>query len=133
MAGGGRFYAPGLVDAPQIGSFSLKSANDRLDSVFLRPDTTHYGIQRFYLVDNQLLTYAVGDWVMVTNLLTNQGDAYDYLYFNGKRYEFSDTVKFAAADTGIHRLSLEHIPVEVLWDVGGNYNATVWAIPIRIQ
>ncbi len=133
MAGGGRFYAPGLEDAPQIVVFSLKSANDRLDSVFMRPDTTHYGIQRFYSVDSQLLTYAVGDWVTVSTPYTNQGNAYDYLHFNGKRYELKDTVKFAAADTGIRRLSLEHIPVTVLWEIDGDYNATVWGIPIRIQ
>ena len=133
MAGGGRFFAPGPEDAPTIYYFYLKSANDRVDTVNLRPDTTQYGIQRFYSVDDQSLTYAVGGWVMVTNLWTNQGDAFDYLYFNGRRYEFGDTVKFAAADTGIHRLSLEHIPATVLWETDGDYNATVWGIPIRIQ
>jgi len=83
MAGGGRFYAPGLEDAPHIFYFYLKSANDRVDTVNLRPDTTQYGIQRFYSVDDQLLTYAVGDWVMVSNLTVSagEGDAYHYLYF----------------------------------------------------
>jgi len=42
-------------------------------------------------------------------------------------------VKFAAADTGIHRLSFEHIPATVLWENEGEYNAIVWGIPIRIQ
>jgi hypothetical protein len=137
MAGGGRFYAPGPADAPQIAVFSLRSKDNRLDSVFLRPDTTHYGIQRFYSVDNQLLTYAVGDWVTVTTPYTNpnpQVQAYDYLYFNGKRYELSDTVKFDSVSPGnIYRLSLEHIPVAVLWGVDGDYNATTWGIPIRIK
>jgi hypothetical protein len=143
MAGGGRFYAPGPDDAPYIVSLALKGANNRLDSVYLRPDTTRFGIQRFYSVDDQLLTYAVGDWLIAPvgappyfNPYTNQGNAYDYLYFNGKRYELGDTVKFAAADTGIHRLSLEHIPATVLWEVDAAtspYNATTWGIPIRIQ
>ncbi len=133
MAGGGRFYAPGPEDAPYILYFYLKSADNRVDTVNLRPDTTQYGIQRFFSVDDQLLTYAVGDWVMVTNLLTNQGDAFDYLYFNGRRYEFGDTVKFDSVSAGIHRLSLEHIPAPVLWETDGDYNATVWGIPIRIQ
>jgi hypothetical protein len=87
----------------------------------------------FYSVDNQLLTYAVGDWVTVSNMRSNQIQAYDYLYFNGKRYELSDTVRFAAADTGIRRLSVEHIPATVLWEVDGDYNATAWGIPIRIK
>lgn len=141
MAGGGRFYAPGPEDAPYILHFYFKSANNRVDTVNLRPDTTQYGIQRFFSVEDQLLTYAVGDWVTVSNVLTNQGDAYDYLYFNGRRYEFgpggvSDTVKFDSVSSGIYRLSLEHIPATVLWEVDAvtsPYNATVWGIPIRIQ
>jgi hypothetical protein len=147
MAGGGRFYAPGPDDAPYILTTSLKSKDNRLDSmfldsVFLRPDTMHYGMQRFYSVDradSQLLTYAVGDWVMVSTPYTNQGDAYDYLYFNGRRYEFgndwSDTLKFDSLPAGIYRLSIEHIPVTVLWEVDAAtspYNATAWGIPIRI-
>jgi hypothetical protein len=91
-------------------------------------------MQRFYTVDNQLLTYAVGDWVVPTGLFTNMYDSYDYLYFNGRRYEFGDTVKFDSVSSGnIYRLSLEHIPATVLWEVDGDYNATAWGIPIRIQ
>ncbi|MBM3330709.1 hypothetical protein FJY68_02515 [candidate division WOR-3 bacterium] len=134
MAGGGRFYAPGPDDAPYIVRFALKTADNRVDTVNLRPDTTHYGIQRFYSVDDQLLTYSVGDRVTVTSLFTNMGDAFDYLYFNGKRYEFRDTLKFDSLSPGsIYRLSLEHIPAPVLWDVDGDYSATTWGIPIRIQ
>jgi hypothetical protein len=134
MAGGGRFYAPGPEDAPYILQYYLVSAN-RTDTVTLRPDTLRYGIQRFFSVDpadNQLLTFTKDDWVKVSNLVTNLGDAYDYLYFNGQRYEFRDTVKFASVDTGIYRLSLEHIPAPVLWEVKGKYVATVWGVPIRV-
>lgn len=138
MAGGGRFYAPGPDDAPYILQFFLNAPNDRVDTVVLRPDTLQYGIQRFYSfepADEQLLTYAIGDWVRVSNLTTNQVVALDYLYFNGKRYEFGDTVKFDSSEVtpGIYRLSLEHIPGAVLWEVDGEYNATTWGIPIRIQ
>ena len=139
MAGGGRFFAPSQGDAPTIASFLLKSANNRVDTVYLRPDTTQYGIQRFYSVDNRLLTYAVGDWVMVTNVTTNPGDAADYLYFNGRRYGFnssgiSDTVKFDAVSSGkIYRLSVEHIPATVLWEDAGKYTAITCGIPIRIK
>jgi len=147
MAGGGRFYAPGPDDAPYIAYLLLKSANNRVDTVILRPnvpvdpyDTLHYAIQRFYsagiidTADLQLLTYSVGDWVTVSNVRTNQGNAYDYLYFNGRRYELKDTVKLDSVSSGnIYRLSVEHIPATVLWDVDGDYNATTWGIPIRIQ
>lgn len=134
MAGGGRFYAPGPADAPYILQYFLVSTN-RTDTVTLRPDTLHYGIQRFFSVDpaeHQLLTFSVGDWVKVSNLTTNMGDAQDYLYFNGRRYEFRDTVKFDSVTPGLYRLSLEHIPAPVLWEVQGGYNATVWGVPIRV-
>ena len=144
MAGGGRFYAPGPQDAPTIRYFYMTSAN-RTDTVVLRPgilqgDTLLYAIQRFYSAgtidsaDLRLLTFSVGDWVKVSNLSTTLGDAYDYLYFNGRRYEFKDTVKFDSVSSGhIYRLSLEHIPATVLWEVDGDHTATVWGIPIRIQ
>jgi len=134
MAGGGRFYAPGPQDAPTILSYRLVSAN-RTDTVTLRPDTLHYGIQRLFSVDpadNQLLTFSVGDSVKVSNLATSPGDAYDYLYFNGRRYEFKDAVKFDSVSPGIYRLFLEHIPAPVLWEVQGKYTATVWGVPIRV-
>ena len=142
IAGGGRFYVPGLADAPHIFYFHLKSANNRVDTVNLRPDTTQYGIQRFYSAgvidsaDLRLLTYAVGDWVTVSNLTVSagEGDAYHYLYFKGRRYEFGDTVKFDSVTPGnIYRLSVEHIPVRVLWQNDLDYSATVWGIPIRIR
>ncbi len=133
MAGGGRFYVPGPEDAPYILRFFLKSRDNRVDTVNLRPDTLHYGIQRFFSLDSGLLTYSVGDWVQVTNLLTNQGDAYDYVYFNDRRYELRDTVKFDSVSPGVYRLSLEHIPAPVLWENEGDFNATAWGIPIRIK
>jgi len=135
MSGGGRFYAPGPEDAPYILYIRLLSST-RTDTVLLRPDTLHYGIQRLYSVDpadNQLLTFSSSDWVKASNLLTNQPDAYDYVYFNGRRYEYKDTVKFDGMTPGIYRLSLEHIPAPVLWEMQGKYVSTVWGVPIRIQ
>lgn len=135
MAGGGRFYAPGPEDAPYILSFIVKSAS-RTDTIPLRPDTLRFGVQRFYSLapeENQLLTFSIGDWALVTKVTTNKPDAYDYLYFNGRRYELKDTVKFdSTISPGVYKLSLEHIPVQVLWEVKGKYTATTWGIPIRI-
>ena len=145
MAGGGRFYAPDPNDAPYIADAYIKSSRKdsiTTDTVLLRPDTTQYGIQRFYSYDTSdrrlssyapLLTYSPGDWFMVLTPTTNLGDAFDYVYFNGRRYELSDTVKLNSVSPGIYRLSLEHIPATVLWEEKGNYNATVWGMPIRIR
>jgi hypothetical protein len=139
MAGGGRFFAPDPNDAPSIGDAYIKSSRKdsvTVDTVALRPDTLHYGIQRLFSVDStdhQMLTYSPGDWFKLLTPYTNQGDAYDYVYFNGHRYELTDTVKLNSLSPGIYRLSLEHIPATVLWEDNGSYNATVWGMPIRIQ
>lgn len=147
IAGGGRFYAPDPNLAPTIFYAYLRSSRkDSLttDTVALRPDTLHYGIQRFYSLDtadHQLLTYSPGDWFIMYAPTTNPGDAGDYLYFNGRRYGFNyalspaatDTIKLDALTPGIYRVSVEHIPATVLWEAQGKYTATVWGIPIRIQ
>jgi hypothetical protein len=147
MAGGGRFFSPGPADAPQIFYvYIATSRNDtnRIDTVALRPDTLHSGVQRFYssdTADHELLTYSTNSWFTVwpgrpaRNLVpyTNVGDAYDFVYFNRRRYELSDTVRLSSVTPGIYRLSVEHIPVTVLWEVKGDYSATAWGIPIRIQ
>ena len=144
MAGGGRFYAPDPNDAPYIADAYIKSSRKdspvrhgapaaghaplRYPAVLLGghggPSTTTYA---------PLLTYSPGDWLMVLTPTTNLGDAFDYVYFNGRRYELSDTVKLDSVSPGIYRLSLEHIPATVLWEEKGDYNATVWGIPIRVQ
>jgi hypothetical protein len=134
IGGGDRLYAPDADDAPYISYYYLDS-RDRTDTITLRPDTLHYGIQRLFTFDttgSQLLTFKQGDFLRVSKLLTNVGDAQDYLYFNGRRYEYSDTVKLDSVPTGVYRLYLEHIPVTVLWEVQGKYVATVWGVPIRV-
>jgi len=142
VAGGGRFYAPTPQDAPATETLRLVSGRqataNRTDTVALRPDTLHYGIHGLFSVDsadNQLLTFSRGDWVKASNLTPRSADAFDYLYFNGQRYELKDTVRFDSAKVspGIYRLSFEHIPAPVLWEVPGKYSATVWGIPIRVQ
>ena len=147
MAGGGRFFSPGPAEAPQIFTvYIATSRNDtnRVDTVALRPDTLHSGVQRFYSADSadhELLTYTTNSWFTVwpgrpsRNLVpfTNIGDAYDFVYFNGRRYELSDTVRLDSITPGIYRLSVEHIPATVLWEVRGTYTATTWGIPIRIR
>ncbi len=134
LGGGSRFYAPGPDDAPYILNFHINS-KDRVDTVNLRPDTLHYGIQRFFSfadADSQLLAFRQNDWMKASNVSSNAYDAYDYVYFNGRRYEFKDTIKLDSVAPGDYRLYLEHIPVQVLWEVKGKYVATVWGVPIRV-
>jgi hypothetical protein len=139
IAGGGRFYAPGPSDAPEIYDAYLRSSRKdsvTTDTVYWRPDTLHFGVRRFYSLDtadHQLLTYSRGDWFAMQKPYTNIGDAYDFYYFNGSRHELSDTVRLdSSISPGIYRLSIEHIPATVLWEDEGDYNGAVWGIPIRI-
>ncbi|HTW92871.1 MAG TPA: hypothetical protein VMH22_14360 [bacterium] len=139
LAGGGRFYAPDPNDAPTIYDVYVRSSRKdsiTLDTVALRPDTLHYGIQRFYALDSakhQLLTYSPGDWFALLAPYTNPGDAIDYFYFNGHRHAITDTVRLDSLSSGIYRLTVEHLPATVIWEAKGSYNAVVWGIPIRIR
>jgi hypothetical protein len=136
MSGGNRFYAPGPEDAPYILYYWLQS-RDRTDTVWLRPDTTHYGIQRFFSIDTndlELLSFDRSDFLKLSTILTNLGaDAASYLYFDGKRFAASETIKLDSVSPGIHRLYVEHIPAALFWEVKGKYTATIWGIPIMVK
>ena len=129
-AGGGRFYAPGPDDAPYIMWVCLASGS-REDTVWLRPDTLHYGIQRFFPLD-ALLTYAVGDSLRVSGFLTNVTDAATYVYLDHVRHE-TEFGWVPLTPPGRRRLFVEVMPIEVLWEMTGDYNATVWGIPIDVK
>jgi len=126
----GRFYAPGPDDAPYIAWMYLADGN-REDTVWLRPDTLHYGIQRFYPLD-ALLAYAVGDSLRVSDFLTSVTDVATYVYLDHVRYE-SGFGWVPLTPTGRRRLFVEVMPIEVLWEMTGDYNATVWGIPIDVE
>jgi len=95
------------------------------DTIFLRPDTLHFGMQRFYELDS-VPTYHAGDSIRFSPApLTNVGDAADYIYLvrdslagdsivrlYNRRYEFANTwIKFdSLIPPGLYRLYLEHHP-----------------------
>jgi hypothetical protein len=93
-------------------------------------------MQRFYAVDSGLLTYTRQDTIRVSTRLTNNDNAFDYLYFDGRRYDYNTgntRISLESIPAGLHRLSFEHVPVEVFWEVAGRYNATVWTLPILVK
>ncbi len=142
LSGGTRFYAPNPDDAPYFARCVL-SGGGRLDTVLLRPDTLHYGIQRFYpyadTTTGGILTYTQRDTVRLASLLSTLGtDGAEYVYFNGRRYDMQgprtgQQILLADVAPGLYKLYVEEIPPTVLWEVKGKYSATVWSIPIRVK
>lgn len=132
LAGGQRFYAPNPDDAPYLVSVYLTNGV-REDTITLRPDTLHFGMQRLYEYPDGLLSYHLGDSVWVRALLTAATDANNFVFFNGKRYRMAVTNKIALPQTGVHQLYVEQIPYPVFYDAGGELNAVVWGIPINIK
>jgi hypothetical protein len=142
LSGGTRFHAPNPDDAPYFVRTVLAGAG-RSDTVLLRPDTLHYGIQRFYpLAETStggILTYTQRDTIRLASLLSTLGtDGAEYVYFDGRRYDMqgprsNQQILLADVAPGLHRLSVQEIPPAVLWEVKGRYSATVWSIPIRVK
>jgi hypothetical protein len=134
LGGGQRYYAPNPDDAPYLAAVYLNSGG-RIDTVSLRPDTLHYGVQRFYGAqegNSQLLTFSKGDSIWVSALLTSMTDAANYLHFKGQRYKLALSSKIKLDTEGTSRLYVEQVPIPVLYEEQGKYVATLWGIPIRV-
>ncbi len=142
LSGGTRFYAPNPDDAPYFARCVL-AGGGRLDTVLLRPDTLHYGIQRFYPYADTptggIYSYTQRDTIRLANLLSTLGtDGAEYVYFNGQRYDMQgprarQQIILADVAPGLYKLYVEEIPPAVLWEVKGKYSATVWSIPVRVK
>ncbi len=132
LAGGQRFYSPNPTDAPYLVSVYLTNGL-RDDTIALRPDTLHFGMQRLYDYPDGLLSYNVGDSVWVRGLLTAATAADNFVFFDGRRYRMASTNKIGFTRTGVQRLFVEQIPYEVLFEAGGELNAVVWGIPVNIK
>jgi len=136
VAGGSRFYAPNPDDAPYFFYIYL-SGGGQTDTITLRPDTLHYGMQRLYPLDDTtgkgVPTFTKHDTLRISGFSTNNGNAATYLYFRGHRYEFKDKIPLDTVPAGLYRLYLEHIPVQVFWEVQGNYSGTIWGVPVRVK
>jgi hypothetical protein len=116
----------------------LSGGVGRYDTVLLRPDTMHYGLQRFFAYADTttggILTYRQSDTLRLASLQSNLGnDGAEYLYFNGQRYVYNNPIILATTPPGVYHFYIEEVPPVVLWEVNGNYSATVWAIPVRVK
>uniref|UniRef100_A0A7V3PTY4 Uncharacterized protein n=1 Tax=candidate division WOR-3 bacterium TaxID=2052148 RepID=A0A7V3PTY4_UNCW3 len=132
IAGGPRFYAPNPDDAPYF-IHAYMTNGVRLDTFFLRPDTLHYGCQRFYEYPDGLISYPVNDSVWISGLYTAVTDAQNFLFFNSTRYRLWSGSRLKLTQTGVQWLYIEQIPFPVLYDAGGELTATVWGIPLNVK
>jgi photosystem II stability/assembly factor-like uncharacterized protein len=154
MAGGGVFYAPNPQDAPYIVRIHT-SGSHGTDTIFMRPDTLHFGMQGLYEVDS-LPTFQTGDSLRFSGGFSTLGEddkaAAIYLYLvrdslvaaddsivrlYHRRIEFErgrNLIRFdSLIPPGLYRLYFEQFPPAVLWDRVGTYSGTVWGIPLLVK
>ena len=129
--GGSRFYAPSPDEAPYLASCDIADPDTTI-TIQLRPDTTQYGIQRFY-AESELPTYHVGDSISVSSVLTTVLDAANYSFLNHVRHEFSAADKIPLDQPGVFRLFVEQIPIEVLYEQSGDAVMLVWGVTIKVE
>ncbi len=133
LAGGQRFYAPTFEDAPFLLNVYLTNGV-RSDTFTWRPDTLHFGTQRFYDYPDGLLTYQENDSLWITSFYNPTGtDFFNFFHFQGIRYRVIATNRIRLTQPGVHRLYVEQMPYGVFYDSGGELNATIWGIPIYVK
>jgi hypothetical protein len=152
LSGGKRYASPDEATAPYLGALQLTTPAGRRDTIVLRPDSLHYGMQRLYRRDS-LLTYRVGDSIsieIVSGFVLNNYsfDPIDITGFvhlpNPADPERSirrcistipaTTINttFAFSTPGLQFIYIELIPRPVLSERVENFSSRVWGIPIQV-
>lgn len=154
MSGGKRYASPDDAGAPFLGALQLVSPGRR-DTVVLRPDSLHYGMQRLYPRDS-LLTFKAGD--SITIILTNAALLGNYYYDPVDIIGFlhipnpadptrsirrnirtipaggtgNTAFTFAASQTGLQTIYVELMPRNVFSEHVENLSSRVWGIPVQV-
>lgn len=139
MSGGARFFIPSEADAPYLVSCTLKTTTKSY-GVLLRPDTTQYGIQRFYYLDS-IMNFSVNDTAFTTKIMTYDPPIiFGFWHHKKKRYDLNlrrpatpqPTPRVLPLTTGWDNVMFELVPYEALCK-RGNYNALFWILPMKIN
>lgn len=152
ISGAGRYYSPDLADAPYIGVVPfVTNGGGRCDTFWLRPDTTHLGVQRLYSPDS-LLTYAAGEsievWLNPTwssglatfdgQLMWSPPDIAAFLHIGHERRNLLTgplaftSFAFTAADVGLQQIYIELVNRDPLTQADVDFSSCMWAIPINV-
>lgn len=144
-SGGTRFYIPDEEGAPYLGIVRL-TGDTRTDTIVLRPDTLHYGIQRLYPLDsiptfakNETIKVLLKREILLGHYFWDPVDVFAFLHYKDtlglRRADLIDgtAVPIAFTKTGLYQIFVEIVPRPVLTEKKTKYEATVWGIPIRIK
>jgi hypothetical protein len=136
MSGGARIFIPDENSAPYLGLCSLKT---RVKSygILLRPDTTHYGIQRLYDLDS-IMNFPSTDTFTVRVMSFDPLITFGFLHYKQHRYDLETATPSTFLKTypitlssGWNQIMVELVPWEALCKQT-DYNALFWAIPMKI-
>lgn len=143
----GVYYAPDMATAPYLGCLRVWNSTGRADTIVLRPDTLHFGMQRLYSLDS-LFEYVVGESLTVemarTSLLGhlwwNPEDILPFVHIGNRRLtvgKVTDKTKvnfrFAPEDTGLKQIYFEIVPRINITEYSPSFNSTIWAVPVRVK
>ncbi len=140
ITGGAKMDIPNIQDAPVVFRVILSHSGGK-DTIYYRPDTTTYGVERLYSVDS-LISVKAGDTVEIESFWTaldpergfNVIDTtVKYFVIDGKHYIYSDTTKkFVFTEPGLKKIYFEAIIYHVFVYPKESLKASMIAIPIKV-
>ncbi|MEO0132338.1 MAG: hypothetical protein ABIK73_05355 [candidate division WOR-3 bacterium] len=140
ISGGARLFIPGEADAPYLSACSLRTSSQAV-RVLARPDTTQYGIQRFYPIDS-ILSFRPNDTLRIRISSYDPFLVLGFVHYNRKRYDLTLTTATTSPTTTLPQPLLDtptwqHLMIEIApWEAlvfRGNYNALIWQLPMQIK
>lgn len=134
VSGGMQFWFPTVAGAPFIyPSISFTQGLEQ-DTVFLRPDSAHIGLQGLYPVDS-LLSYQTGDTVFFQNVFTGfvYADSVLFLWSDSTRVASSTPVRLTTP--GTHMISFEMANAEpfISPKATSTYRSIIWGVPVQVK
>jgi hypothetical protein len=133
ISGGLQFSFPDLATAPFIYPSIIFAKKITADTVYLRPDSLHHGIQWFYPVDS-ILTYKAGDTLTL-------GAYTAYAYADSVPFLWVDSTRSASntriflTNPGFHMISFEIANAEPFISPKATavYRSILWGIPVLVK
>jgi hypothetical protein len=155
ISGGARIGCPDDITAPILGGIQLTTNSGRRDTLVLRPDSLHWGIQRLYAREG-ILSYTVRDsitLVLATTVLLGHwywepADVVLFLHVpnpNDPQKSVRKLVKpvlggtapyqatFNLPTSGLKQIFVEMAPIAALTEPSAEFSTRLWAITLEIK
>lgn len=155
VSGGARIGCPDDVTAPFLGGIQLVTTTGRRDTLVLRPDSLHWGIQRLYPRDS-LLSYTTRDSitlilsraVLLNHWYWEPEDVVLFLHLPhptapdkserrlvrapiGASPPYQATFRFSTP--GLKQIYVEVIPISALTEPNAEFASRLWGITLDIK